>query len=74
MKVKEAINALNNKRKERLKLLLEYIEDQGQFTIVMEAGRNVSTLSNFQLQCYSSSTLISWFLFYSLVSFYEVIC
>lgn len=74
MKVKEAINALNNKRKERLKLLLEYIEDQGQFTIVMEAGRNVSTLSNFQLQCYSSFTLISWLLFYSLVSFYEVIC
>ena len=29
MKVKEAISALNNKRKERLLLLLEYIEDQG---------------------------------------------
>ena len=31
MKVKEAINALNNKRKDRMKLILEYIEDQGQF-------------------------------------------
>ena len=31
MKVKEAINTLNNKRKERLTLLLEYIEDQGMF-------------------------------------------
>lgn len=28
-KVKEAINTLNVKRKERLLLLLEYIEDQG---------------------------------------------
>ena len=31
MKVKEAIHALNNKREERLILLLEYIEDQGKF-------------------------------------------
>ena len=28
-RVKEAINTLNNKRKERLTLLLDYIEDQG---------------------------------------------
>ena len=33
MKVKEAINTLNNKRKERLMLLLEYIEDQGSFLV-----------------------------------------
>ena len=31
MNVKDAINALNSKRKERLILLLEYIEDQGKF-------------------------------------------
>ena len=31
MKVKQAINTLNNKRKDRLILLLEYIEDQGEF-------------------------------------------
>ena len=31
MKVKEAITAVNNKRKERLLLLLDYIEDQGNF-------------------------------------------
>ena len=31
MKVKEAITAVNNKRKERLMLLLDYIEDQGNF-------------------------------------------
>ena len=29
MKVKEAITALNTKRKQRLMLLLDYIEDQG---------------------------------------------
>ena len=29
MKGKEAINTLNNNRKERLMLLLDYIEDQG---------------------------------------------
>jgi len=31
-KVKEAINTLNNKRKERLLLVLDYIEDQGQYS------------------------------------------
>lgn len=30
-KVKEAINTLNNKRKERLLLVLDYIEDQGKY-------------------------------------------
>ena len=30
MQVKDAINELNNKRKQRLMLLLEHIEDQGQ--------------------------------------------
>ena len=29
MKVKEAITALNTKRKQRLMLVLDYIEDQG---------------------------------------------
>ena len=29
IKVKEAITALNTKRKQRLMLLLDYIEDQG---------------------------------------------
>ena len=29
IKVKEAISTLNNKRKQRLMLLLDYIEDQG---------------------------------------------
>ena len=32
-KVKEAINTLNNKRKERLMLLFDYIEDQGQYPV-----------------------------------------
>ena len=30
-KVKEAIATLNNKRKERLSLVLDYIEDQGEY-------------------------------------------
>ena len=30
-KIKEAINTLNNKRKESLLLVLDYIEDQGQY-------------------------------------------
>lgn len=32
--VKAAINTLNNKRKERLMLLLDYIEDQGDYSVV----------------------------------------
>lgn len=32
-KVKEAIATLNNKRKERLLLVLDYIEDQGEYSV-----------------------------------------
>ena len=32
-KVKEAIATLNDKRKERFFLLLDYIEDQGEFSV-----------------------------------------
>ena len=32
-KVKEAIATLNNKRKERLLLVLDYIEDQGEYFV-----------------------------------------
>jgi len=32
-KVKEAIATLNNKRKERLLLVLDHIEDQGEFSV-----------------------------------------
>ena len=32
-KVKEAITTLNDKRKERLFLLLDYIEDQGDYSV-----------------------------------------
>ena len=32
-KVKEAIGTLNNKRKERLLLVLDYIEDQGEYFV-----------------------------------------
>ena len=31
--VKEAIATLNNKRRERLFLLLDYIEDQGEYSV-----------------------------------------
>ena len=31
--VKEAIDTLNNKRKERLFLVLDYIEDQGKYSV-----------------------------------------
>ena len=44
--VKGAINTLNNKRKERLMLLLDYIEDQGEHSVVFLA--NLSLFSFFQ--------------------------
>jgi len=35
MQVKNAINELNNKRKERLMIPLEYVEDQGWFPLIV---------------------------------------
>lgn len=43
IKVKEAISTLNNKRKQRLMLLLDYIEDQGW---LVSKFKNVLVLSN----------------------------
>ena len=51
MKVKQAINALNNKRKDRLILLLEYIEDQGEFI----PNQHISIVS----YCFSDSSISS---------------